>query len=89
MRRDYRLYELNDDVFERLAAQICVMWLGPGVILFAPGKDGGRDARFCGTAQCFPSAADPIKGHCVVQAKHVAAAESALRRATVIRRPPD
>ena len=46
MRRDYRLYELNDDAFERLAAQICVMWLGPGVILFAPGKDGGRDAKF-------------------------------------------
>ena len=75
MRRDYRLYELNNDEFERLTAKICVKWLGVGVIPFAPGKDGGRDAKFCGTAERFPSAAAPIKGHCVIQAKHVAAAD--------------
>jgi hypothetical protein len=23
-----------------------VRWLGPGVTLFAPGKDGGRDGKF-------------------------------------------
>lgn len=73
MRRDYRLYELNDDEFERLIVQICVHWLGEGVIPFAPGKDGGRDGRFVGKANCFPSAASPLEGHCVLQAKHVAA----------------
>jgi len=40
MRRDYRLYELSNDEFEQLVVQICARWLGPGVTLFAPGKDG-------------------------------------------------
>ena len=46
MRRDFRLYELNDDEFERLIVRICVKWLGAGVTPFAPGKDGGRDGKF-------------------------------------------
>jgi hypothetical protein len=73
MRRDFRLYELNDDEFERLIVRICVKWLGAGVTPFAPGKDGGRDGKFHGTATCFPSTAAPISGHVVLQAKHVAA----------------
>jgi len=73
MRRDYRLYELNDDEFEKLVVQICVRWLGVGVTPFAPGKDGGRDGKFHGKANCFPSSKQPIEGHCVLQAKHVAA----------------
>lgn len=70
MRRDYRLYELNDDEFEGLVVQICVRWLGTGVTPFAPGRDGGRDGKFHGKANCFPSAAEPLVGHCVLQAKH-------------------
>jgi ABC-3C protein len=73
MRRDYRLYELNADEFEKLVVQICVRWLGVGVTPFAPGKDGGRDGRFHGKANCFPSVQQPIEGHCVLQAKHAAA----------------
>jgi hypothetical protein len=73
MRRDYRLYELNDDEFEQVIVRICARWLGPGVTPFAPGKDGGRDGKFHGTAANFPSTAAPIAGHCVLQAKHVAA----------------
>ena len=73
MRRDYRLYELNDDEFEKLVVQICVRWLGQGVTPFAAGKDKGRDGKFFGKANCFPSAAEPLEGHCVIQAKHVAA----------------
>jgi hypothetical protein len=73
MRRDYRLYELNDDEFERLVVCICVRWLGPGVTPFAKGPDGGRDGKFQGTANCFPSEKEPISGHCVLQAKHIAA----------------
>jgi hypothetical protein len=72
MRRDYRLYELSEDEFERLVVRICGRWLGPGVTGFAPGRDGGRDGKFFGKAQCFPSASQPIEGHCVLQAKHVA-----------------
>src|SRR6266853_877246 len=29
-----------------------VRWLGPGVTLFAPGKDGGRDGKFSRKANC-------------------------------------
>jgi hypothetical protein len=32
MRRDYRLYELNEDEFEGLVVRICVRWLGEGVM---------------------------------------------------------
>ena len=73
MRRDYRLHELNDDEFEHLVVQICARWLGPGVTGFAPGQDGGRDGKFHGKAQCYPSAAEPMAGCFVIQAKHVAA----------------
>jgi hypothetical protein len=73
MRRDYRLYELSADEFERLVVQLCVRWLGAGVTPFAPGKDGGRDGKFSGTANCFPSATKPLEGHCVLQAKHASA----------------
>jgi hypothetical protein len=71
MRKDYRLYELNADEFENLVVRICVEWLGAGVAPFAPGRDGGRDGKFHGTASRFPSAALPLTGHCVLQAKHV------------------
>jgi hypothetical protein len=74
MRRDFRLHELNSDEFERLVVRICVRWLGPGVTPFASGKDGGRDGKFHGRATCYPSVTSPLEGHCVLQAKHVAAA---------------
>jgi hypothetical protein len=44
--------------------------LGTGTIAFAAGKDGGRDAKFEGTAQRFPSSASPLAGKFIVQAKH-------------------
>jgi hypothetical protein len=47
--------------------------LGAGVTPFASGKGGGRDGKFVGKADRFPSAAKPLDGHCVLQAKHVAA----------------
>ncbi len=72
-RRDYRLHELSEAEFERLVVQICVRWLGEGVTPFAPGRDGGRDGKFHGTANSFPSTAHPLTGHCVLQAKHAAA----------------
>ena len=71
--RDYRLHELNDDEFEKLVVRICIKWLGQGVTPFAPGKDGGRDGKFHGTAECFPSATSPLSGHFVLQAKHISA----------------
>lgn len=71
--RDFRLHELNEDEFEELAVRISIRWLGEGVTPFARGKDGGRDGKFFGVANAFPSAAEPLSGHCVLQAKHIAA----------------
>ena len=44
--------------------------LGLGTISFSTGKDGGRDARFHGTAARFPSPTEPANGKFVVQCKH-------------------
>lgn len=70
MRRDFRLYELNDEEFEALTTAVCERWLGSGITPFAAGRDGGRDAKFHGTAERFPSSASPLAGHIVIQAKH-------------------
>lgn len=70
MKRRYPLHELEDTEFEDLICRICVRILGMGTIAFSPGKDGGRDARFDGTAQHFPSHTKPARGKFVIQAKH-------------------
>jgi len=44
--------------------------LGTGIVVFTPGRDGGRDGRFSGTAQHFPSDRSPLTGNFIVQAKH-------------------
>lgn len=68
MRIDY--HDLGEDQFERLVVAICSWLLGLGVQGFSKGPDGGKDARFHGRAERFPSAAAPWDGHIVVQAKH-------------------
>ncbi|CAM1369464.1 ABC-three component system protein [Tenacibaculum xiamenense] len=67
---DYRLEELSEDDFEKLVNTICQVILGTGVISFAKGKDGGRDGRFTGTANNFPSSSENWKGNFIIQAKH-------------------
>ncbi|MBP5412350.1 MAG: hypothetical protein J6Y47_03740 [Bacteroidales bacterium] len=66
----YPLHYQNEDDFENLVTLICKKILGEGVIPFAKGRDGGKDGRFTGTANCFPSENDPWKGKIIVQAKH-------------------
>lgn len=68
--RKYPLHYLNDSEFENLATLICVKILGEAVIPFAKGTDGGRDGRFHGKANCFPSEAESWNGQIVIQAKH-------------------
>lgn len=68
--RSYPLHDLNEDEFERLATLLCNVYLGPGVIPFAKGKDGGRDGRFNGKANRIPSEAKSWEGKVVIQAKH-------------------
>lgn len=66
----YPLYELNDKEFEKLVALICEQILGTGTITFSDGKDGGRDAKFTGKANKFPSEVKPWEGRFIIQAKH-------------------
>jgi len=61
---------LNDEEFEDLVTRICRKILGAGTTSFEKGRDGGKDAKFVGTANCFPSNTSPLSGNAVIQAKH-------------------
>ena len=66
----YAYEDLDDAQFERLVVECARKLFGMAVQSFATGIDGGRDARFEGTAERFPSAAEPWTGLTIVQAKH-------------------
>ena len=66
----YPLHYQNEDDFENLVTLICKKILGEGVIPFAKGRDGGKDGRFTGTANSFPSENSPWSGKIIIQAKH-------------------
>jgi len=60
----------SDKEFEDLVALICERILGMGTNIFSVGKDGGKDGKFVGKANNFPSEAEPWEGKIVIQAKH-------------------
>lgn len=60
----------SDKEFENLVALICERILGMGTIVFSVGKDGGKDAKFNGKSNKFPSEANPWDGKIIIQAKH-------------------
>ncbi len=66
----YQYYDLSPAQFEDLVIAICEELFGIGVQGFTDGVDGGRDARFQGTAQLFPSTREPWSGITIIQAKH-------------------
>ena len=66
----FPLHDLSDTEFEKLVVLICRELMGIGITSFAPGRDGGKDAKFEGTATAFPSTAAPASGKFIVQAKH-------------------
>jgi len=66
----YAYEDLGDDQFEKLVVLICQHLFGIAVQGFAKGPDGGRDAKFVGTAELFPSKAAPWEGTTIIQAKH-------------------
>jgi hypothetical protein len=49
---------------------LCQQFLGISVQGFSMGPDGGRDAKFVGTAELHPSKSAPWVGTVIVQAKH-------------------
>ena len=66
----YSLENLTDTEFQDLVALICDQILGMGTIVFSVGKDGGKDAKFYGKANNYPSKAEPWNGKIIIQAKH-------------------
>jgi hypothetical protein len=66
----YAYEDLGDEQFETLIVFLCQKLLGISVQGFAKGPDGGRDAKFVGTAELHPSKAAPWAGTIIIQAKH-------------------
>lgn len=66
----YAYENLSPEQFENLVTLISQKLLGISAQGFAIGPDGGRDARFNGMAERFPSTANPWDGNVVIQAKH-------------------
>ncbi len=66
----YAYEDLSEDQFEHLVVVVCTILLGSSVQPFAKGKDGGKDARFEGTAELHPSVSAPWVGKTIIQAKH-------------------
>jgi len=66
----YAYEDLSEDQFEQLVVLLCKRLLGMGVQGFAKGVDGGRDAKFVGTAELLPSKNAPWNGTVIAQAKH-------------------
>jgi hypothetical protein len=65
----YAYEDLSDGQFEKLIVLLCQKLLGISVQGFAQGPDGGRDAKFVGTAELHPSKSAPWTGTTIVQAK--------------------
>lgn len=66
----YAYGDMSEGQFEQLVVALGRRIFGIGLQGFAQGPDGGRDAKFIGTAQCYPSAASPWTGKTILQAKH-------------------
>ena len=66
----YAYADLSDAQFENLIVILCQRLFGISVQGFAKGPDGGRDAKFVGTAELHPSKAAPWVGTTIIQAKH-------------------
>jgi len=66
----YAYEDLSETQFENLIVFLCQRLLGISTQGFAKGPDGGRDAKFVGTAELHPSKAAPWVGTTIIQAKH-------------------
>lgn len=61
---------MNSGEFEKLVTLICKEILGEATQGFSTGPDGGRDAKFHGKANLYPSTNSPWEGITIIQAKH-------------------
>jgi hypothetical protein len=66
----YAYEDLSDDQFEQLVVYLCQELLGISTQGFSKGPDGGKDAKFVGTCDLYPSKSAPWVGTTIIQAKH-------------------
>ena len=66
---DYDLSRLSPRSFEQLVQSLAARVLGPGIVVFGDGPDGGREATFDRKVP-FPTPDDNWDGYGVVQAKY-------------------
>ena len=66
---DYDLSRLSNRSFEHLVQALAAGVLGPGIVVFGDGPDGGREATFERKVS-YPSSVDGWDGYGVVQAKY-------------------
>jgi hypothetical protein len=64
----YELNRLNPNEFEDLIQSLLKKIIGQGTITFGPGRDGGREATYDGSAP-YPSETNRWKGRWIFQAK--------------------
>jgi len=69
----FQYSHLSSGQFESLVIHLCYELLGFATETFSEGKDGGRDSRFEGRANLYPSTAEPWTGVTIIQAKHTSA----------------
>ena len=69
---DYALNRLSPREFEHLVQALATKLIGPGIVVFGDGPDGGREATFDRKIP-FPSIVDPWDGYGVIQAKFCSA----------------
>ena len=65
----YDLSRLSNSSFEYLVQALAARVLGPGIVVFGDGPDGGREATFERKVP-YPSSVDSWDGYGVVQAKY-------------------
>lgn len=66
---DYDLTGLSSRSFEHVIQALAFNIIGPGIVVFGDGPDGGREATFTGKLSGFPSSGKSWDGYVVVQAK--------------------
>ena len=66
---DYDLSRLSPRSFEQLIQSLAIKVLGPGIVVFGDGPDGGREATFEQKLN-YPSLDDFWSGYGVIQAKY-------------------
>lgn len=75
---DYDLSGLSNRSFEQLIQALALKVIGPSVVVYGDGPDGGREATFDGTFP-YPSEDDQWDGYGVVQAKFLQRSSNSTR----------